>query len=183
MSKINFITGIAVLAVSLVFTGTVGCEETSLDILNTESKSISKWWESWGDEPKEAAVQMKEGRAFIEGKSQHKAFGSIHKNLAVDLDKYPVMEIEVESVDYYWYVVISGEQFKFDPANPKSGSGYVLVQEAANKTGKYKYNIKEITGLSGEQKFDLQVGVGKHVGGSNIDCKAIIKSLKFIHVK
>lgn len=180
MFRVILIAGFAAVAVSLVFTGTAGCEEAGLDILNTESKNISKWWESWGDEPKEASIQIKDGKALIEGRSDDKAFGSIHKNLTINLDEYPVLEIEVESVNYYWYLVISGEQFRFDPAIPGSGEGYVLVQEAANKSGKYKYNIKKLTGLSGEQKFDLQLGVGKHVGGTNIGCKAVIKSLRFV---
>lgn len=183
MSGVNLIKLTAILVISLVVMGSANCEEGSLDVLNTEDQNISTWYEGWADEPIEATIQIEAGKAVIEGKSQNRAFGSIHKTITVDLNEYPVLEIEVESVKFYWYLIVSGEQFKFDPANPALRDGYVLVQEAANKTGKYKYNIKEISGLSGEQKFDLQVGVGKHVGGSNIGCKVVVKSLKFIRGK
>ncbi len=180
MFKVNLTMGVVISAIYLMFTGSVGCEETALDILNTENQNISIWYEGWADEPIEASIQIKEGKALIEGKSSDKAFGSVHKNITVDLDKYPVIEIDVESVNYYWYLLVSGEQFKFDPANPKSGDSYLLLQEAANKTGEYRYDLEKISGLSGEQRFDLQLGVGKHVGDGNIGCKAAIKSLKFV---
>lgn len=154
--------------------------QDSIDILNTESENISAWYEGWEDQPPEAKIKVDGTTATIEGASLDKTFGSVHKNVTIDLDEYPVLEIEVTSVNYYWYLVVSGSQFNFDPAAPNVGDGYALLQEATNRVGTLKYNIKKITGLSGEQNFDLQLGVGRPAYNSNVGAVLTIKSLKFI---
>ncbi len=182
MSKINLVIYSVVLIISLVFAYTVHCEKGAIDIFKAENENISDWHEGWAGEPIEATIEIKKDEAIIEGATQDKAFGSVHKNMTIDLDRYSVIKIDVKSVSYYWYLIVSGEQFHFDPTNPRLADGYALLQESTNKTGKYKYDLKKITGLSGKQNFDLQIGVGRFSGDGNIGCKAVIKSLRFIQI-
>lgn len=154
--------------------------QDSIDVLNIENENISAWYEGWEGQPPEARIRIEGATATIEGASPDKTFGSVHKNVSINVDEYPVLEIEVESINYYWYLIISGSQFHFDPAVPNLGEGYVLLQEATNRTGKLTYNIKKIAKLSGKQNFDLQLGVGRPAYSSNEGAVVVIKSLKFI---
>jgi len=160
MKKMHFIA--AASALVLFFSAPQAARAGDLlDILNTKNADISDWHGAWGDSAPEAKIKIENGIAVIAGISEGSNFGSVHKNITINLDEYPDLEINVISANYYWFLIISGPQFYRDPAVAGSNEGYASLQESTNRSGKIRYNIKKMTGLSGKQNFDLQVGVGR----------------------
>ena len=179
MKRIYFITAASVLTLFFSAAHTARAAD-SLDILNTKDANISEWYEAWGDKTPEAKIKIENGIALIKGSSEGSNFGSVHKNITIDLDEYPALEINVISVNYYWFLIISGPQFYYDPGVAGSNEGYMSLQEATSRSGKIRYNIKKMTGLSGKQNFDLQVGVGRPDYKDNIGAIVKIGSLSFV---
>lgn len=121
--------------------------------------------------------------AVIEGLSDKESFGCVYQDLTVDLDKYPVMEIDVNSVSKRWYIIIQSDKLQGKEAD-YDGNQFLRVQVDTDRTGQHKYNLKNLTGLSGEQSFRLKLGVATgevYVPAEGI--KMVFRSLKLVGTK
>lgn len=75
--------------------------------------------------------------------------GSIYRNLQMDLDEYDELKITVDFSSKNFYVRISSSSF--------SGGDIELI--SSGTPGEYTFNIKTITGLSGNISFRLEIGI------------------------
>lgn len=117
--------------------------------------------------------------AKIIGTSEKLPFGSVHYDVNIDLDKYPFLEVAVESVDNMWYIIILNEDLKYFEEE-EGGGKFIRIQTDTSKTGDFKYDIKKLTGLSGVVTFRLKVGVTTGMSESyNKDKSVSIKFIRF----
>jgi len=72
-------------------------------------------------------------------------YGSVKKSLTVNLTDSPLLQITVPQV-------VAGSQWAL---KVNKGSGDINVQTDTSQTGTFTYNLKEITGWSGKQTFNI----------------------------
>lgn len=128
----------------------------------------------WDTRNAEAVLKKIKNKTAIIGKRKNQNYGAIYKNIILNLDDYPYIEIEVDQVSDHWYLILSGDKIK---------NGYLKIQPDTKKKGKKKYNIKQLLGLSGEINFDLQIGVASPSSKSCDGEKVILKKLKILGVQ
>lgn len=121
--------------------------------------------------------------AIIEGLSDKESFGCVYQDLTVDIDKYPVLEIDVNSASKMWYIILVCENLK-DKEVDFDNNKFVRLQFDTDRAGKHTYNLKTLTGLSGKQTFRLKVGVAtSDVYVPIVGAKMAFRSLKFVGTK
>ncbi|MDP3787350.1 MAG: hypothetical protein Q8R05_07410 [Candidatus Omnitrophota bacterium] len=121
--------------------------------------------------------------AVIEGLSDKESFGCVYQDVTVDVNKYPVLEIDVNSASKMWYIIIGCENLK-DKEVDFDNNKFVRLQFDTDRVGKHTYNLKALTGLSGEQTFRLKVGVATgDVYIPAVGIKMVFRSLKLVGTK
>ncbi len=146
-----------------------------LDLLGDELyENMSDWYPGWGDGPERITIQTIKKETVIEAKLENQNWEGIHKNITLDLDEYPYLEIDVKSVSDYWFLVISSDKIK---------QGYIKIQPDTIRIGKIKYNIKKLLGLTGEVNFVLQIGISKPKAKNCAGSKVVLKKLRLLGIK
>jgi len=117
--------------------------------------------------------------AKIEGLSMKQSFGGIYQDVTVNLDKYPYLEVNVDSLVGMWYIILLNEDLK-NAEQEESGSKYVRVQPDTLTLGKFRYDLKKITGLSGLNTFRVKIGISTGVSESfNRGKYVVFKYIRF----
>ena len=114
-------------------------DKSDVDLLETSVK----------DGPLEVNFYQREGLGIVRGKLYDKNWGAVHRNVTVDLDRFPVLEINVLSSSKNWFLIL---------ASPSMKSKYARLAES-KAPGNYQFDVQRKTELSGVQTFDLQIGV------------------------
>lgn len=132
-------------------------------VFDYRNPDIKSWNDKFEDDAStNARIYLEdypEGKiAIIEGISDKESFGCVYQDLTVDLDKYPVMEIDVTSVSKKWYIILQSGKLQ-EKETDFDGNQFVRVQFDTDRTGQHKFDLKTITGLSGEQTFRLKLGI------------------------
>lgn len=83
-------------------------------------------------------------------------YGFVKKNVSVNLTDSPLLTIDIPSVG-------SGSQWAL---KVNKGAGDINIQTDTSSAGTYTYNIREMTGWSGRQTFDILLYVIGPVGSS-----------------
>ena len=81
------------------------------------------------------------------------SYGMMYKDVNLDLSKFSILKVTVESVTHHWYLIMT---------QPELNKGYVRIQPDSNLSGTFYYDLADITGLTGIKNFRLQVGVSTH---------------------
>jgi hypothetical protein len=137
-----------------------------------KESSSSGWSDKWPDGTSTGAEVTSSGdNAFtVTGNSAKQSYGGVHKKVSVDLDKTPTLTIDIPSVSGFWYLIAK---------SPKIKQGYVKIQPDTDTTGKQTFDIKALTGLSGKQEFELEVGVSSGKADPNKGKSVTFKNLTF----
>lgn len=117
--------------------------------------------------------------AKIEGISVKQSFGSVYQDVTVNLDKYPYLEVNVDSLVGMWYIILLNEDLK-NAEQEESGSKYVRVQPDTLMLGKFRYDLKKTTGLSGLTTLRFKIGISTGLSESfNRGKYVVIKYIRF----
>jgi hypothetical protein len=105
----------------------------------------------------------------IQGTHDKLNYGGILKSVTMDLDKAPVLVLEIEKPSAGWYVILS---------NPQLEKGQKHIQLDTSKEGTIELDVAKITGLTGTQECTLNLGVVRMgspdpVKGVSLVCKGL----------
>ena len=89
--------------------------------------------------------------------------------MTVDLDARPTLKVNVLSCSKGWFLLV---------AHPRLSGGYVRLIET-DKPGPYEFNIPKLTGLSGPQNFEVQIGVSDPGGVSIKGQNLVFETVRF----
>lgn len=131
--------------------------------------NIGDWYPGWGEGTERVTIKKEKDGVLIEGKEKNQTWEALHKNITLDIDKYPLLEVEVKSVTDQWFLIISSDKLK---------KGYIKIQEDTNKVGKFKYNLKKILGLTGQNDIVLQIGVSASGKKKSAGSKIVLKKFQ-----
>lgn len=121
------------------------------------AKNLAGWEDSYEDGTSTGAtIYFTDGLALVEGTSADQNFGAVYREIELDMDRYPVLEISVEEVSEGWYLAIH---------SPNLEEGYRKLESFNGNTGIFEYDLKRILELEGRQKMRLSVGVAVERGG------------------
>ncbi len=184
MNKILKISAISIFLV-LMSISSLKAAVDYIYLFDSKNPSIEDWKNEFYDSfSSNAGIELKqysEGSiAVIEGTSKKESFGCVYMEVEVNLDKYPVLEIDVDSVSKYWYIIIISDQLKGKEEDAQ-GNKFIRVQPDVNRKGKSTYNLKSITGLTGTQSFILKVGVA--TGDVYVPVKEQTMSFNYLRLK
>ena len=119
-----------------------------------------------------ARVSSAEGGAIkITGTMDAKSWGSVYRDVPLDLNELSHLQIEVVGADSHWFIILKSDELP---------EGYVRVQKDTNATGLRTYDLKEITQLAGPQKFRVEVGVSTWDGTPNKGKTMTFKNFQLI---
>lgn len=108
-----------------------------------------------------ANMSLVNGGAVIGENSSEGDEGYAAKTYYVHLDESPYLNIDVRSVSGQWAL----------EADKGDGSPPVMLQHAINESGKYVYNVKQLTGWSGSSAFSIRLhAIGE---GSEVDVHSL----------
>jgi hypothetical protein len=127
-----------------------------LSLLDPAGADIDLWRESVGNAPPETRFSLKDGLGIVKGKNDKRNWGAAHRLVEVDLSAYPILEIGVLESSRQWYLIL---------ASPAISGGYVRLAEKT-APGAYNFDVPRLTGLTGIQEFDVQVGISYPEGNS-----------------
>lgn len=108
-------------------------------------------WKNGKNNPN-ISFQNFKGIATIRVNKSPNTWIALQKEVQVNLDQYPVLDINVLTASKRWYLILSGPQFE---------NGYIRLKETVNP-GAYSFDIAQMTGLSGIQKFAVKIGISNH---------------------
>lgn len=118
------------------------------------------WKESFGRVPGGASALL--GRTMIvRGTNDADMWGRVWRRIVLDMDREPVLEMNVTRVSREGYVLLSG--------NPSLPGGFVRLRPTITAPGRHRINLADQTGLKGVQAFQLEVGVTHEGARSNRD--------------
>ena len=100
----------------------------------------------------------------------HRPWASIMKTVTVDVDRYPLLQVNVLAASKSWYIILSGPQFP---------DGFLRLVET-DKTGHFSFDLKKMTALSGPQKMDVKIGVSQPGGTALEGVKVSFNKLAFL---
>src|SRR3989344_5355791 len=127
---------------------------------------------SWKVEDAGLKMQFRqfEGIATLQSEKNGRPWGAVYQTAALNIDQYPILQIHVLSATKYWYLILSGPQFS---------GGYIRLTET-KETGLFNFDIPKLTGLSGNQKFDVKIGVSDPTGEPLTDEKVTFDRFLFL---
>lgn len=131
--------------------------------------SITGWQEKWPDgKPSGAVMSGSQGSYTIKGTSKQ-SYGSVWKKMMVDLSQTPILSIDVSDANGFWFIIAKNQKIK---------QGYVKIQPDTNVTGKQVYDLRSITGLSGKQELEIDLGVSSGKSDPNMGKTVTFKDVK-----
>ena len=169
--KAVFLALILLSCLSIINTVNAENKETYLDVFTPEKPDLESWSCGWAGEPDEVIAKLSEGKVVITGIRDDQNFGSIHKPVTVDFEKYSCLEIEVTRATDRWYLIFSSPEFE---------NGFIRIQGDSKRTGKIRYDLWSYPQIAGEMGFDIQVGVSAPKKQSQKDVQMAFKGLRFI---
>ena len=149
---------------------------------------LASWKDKYDDNsPTEARISLDKPnvppgftRAKVEGISTTQSFGNVYQDVTLDINKYPFLEVDVDSANGMWYIIVMNEDLKHFEQESDGGSKFFRVQADNLMLGKFRYNIKEMTGLSGLVTLRFKIGVATGLAESiNKGKWALIKYIRF----
>lgn len=129
-------------------------QEGCLYVLDPDDAHADLWQESVPDGPHEVRFQQKNGVGIVKGKITERNWGAVHRPVTVDLKKCPILQIRMVSSSKNWYLILTSPAIK---------EGFVRLKDSSEE-GLFEFNVAQITGLTGDQTFDLQVGLSNPTG-------------------
>lgn len=75
-------------------------------------------------------------------------YGYVTRTVTVDLDKYPILKVKVDSVGQYWAVKVNTGQ-----------AVDTIVQNNSTELGIFSYDLQQITGWTGVQRLSIRLFV------------------------
>ncbi|OGR86825.1 MAG: hypothetical protein A3A86_06860 [Elusimicrobia bacterium RIFCSPLOWO2_01_FULL_60_11] len=149
------------------------CAAKSILIFDPAHASVSEWKSSWGELPSGASARTENKKLVVTGNLANQSYGCVYRPLDIDLDKTPLMEIEVESASHHWYLVFRGDQLP---------NGYIKVQPDTDQTGRVQYDLRLALGLTGKQSFsEVQLGVSTEDStGGNLKQSLVIRRFQIL---
>ncbi|MDD5067505.1 MAG: DUF6259 domain-containing protein [bacterium] len=118
-----------------------------------------------------ATIFFEDRKGIIQGTSDQQNYGFVSRDVDVDLDKFPILEISVKEVTEGWYLVIF---------NKDLSDGYRKLENNNGHTGIFEYNLKEMLGLQGRQRCRIALGVVVERSGVS---RNINQYMKFDHIR
>ncbi len=173
---------------ALVSLATAAMVPDYVQLFDKSNPDLKNWRDKFEDDASTNAKMYledsPEGKlAVIEGLSDKESFGCVYQDLTVNLDKYPVMEVDVNSVSKKWYIILQSDKLQGKEAD-FDGNQFVRIQVDTDRTGQHKYNLKNLTGLSGEQSFRLKVGVATSEVYVPVEgAKMLFRTFRFVGTK
>ncbi len=144
-------------------------DESAYKIFTPNFDAIDLWLESYKGGPQEVRFNIENGLGIVKGEMSQRSWGAVHRDVKVDLSKYPALEITVLACSKSWFLLIN---------NPALSEGTYRFIET-DKPGVYRFNVAQLTGLSGEQDLEIQLGVSSPDSGSIKGSKLIFNRLEF----
>ncbi|MBU0479266.1 hypothetical protein KKC91_11965 [bacterium] len=142
-----------------------------IDIFSSQNTDVTSWHDNWNGVSTGAIITKEGAKAIIIGTNANKSYGPVYINVDMDLDKFPILEINVDSVTHHWYLIIN---------HPSLNRGYTKIQPDTDYQGEKKYDLRLLTGLSGKQSFQLQLGVSTaEMKNNNLAEKLVFTKLRF----
>lgn len=128
---------------------------------------VSAWKDKWPDGSSSgASVKEDSGKFIVSGISNKQSYGTVYRIITVNLDKNSTLKINPLSVNGQWYLEASGGSLKAP----------VKIQGDTDAASPQFYDLKEILGISGEQSFELHIGVGSGSQEPNAGKEAVFSS-------
>ncbi len=135
------------------------------------AQPMIQWLDKWPDGSPTGATFKPQGNAsVIEGTAGNRSYGSVYQNLAIDMDRAPYVTVDVQSANGFWYIIVK---------NSRIPSGFVRVQPDTNLTGRQIYDLKTITGLSGRETIQMEIGISSGNPDPNVGKSMTFKDLHF----
>lgn len=120
-----------------------------LNLLDPSGKDLDLWQEFVKGGPHEVRFSVRNGLGIVKGKMNDRNWGAVHRDITADLSQFPVFEINVLDCSRSWYIIVE---------SPGLNDGYYRLIDTQN-IGLYEFDLPALTGLSGEQTFQIQIGV------------------------
>lgn len=115
--------------------------------------SLLGWNSNWkSGEPSGAYLsKLPGGKLQLTGSYQHQEYGCVYRNLTIDFNEYPQLEVNVTKVNGNLYLIFEGAQFR---------GGYYRLKPDISKPGTYLFNLqKDLKQMEGPQNFNFNLGV------------------------
>lgn len=116
-----------------------------------------------------ATVKEDKGGFTVTGISKDKSYGPVYRIVTVNLDKTPILKVTPTAVVGKWYVEMMGGNIK---------SPVKVQQDTQTQT--QTYYLKNLLGLSGEQSFELHIGISSGGKDPNAGKEVSFKDLSFV---
>ncbi|MSS83357.1 hypothetical protein FYJ24_00970 [Actinomycetaceae bacterium WB03_NA08] len=79
-----------------------------------------------------------------------RGFGAVARTFTVDLSASPVLTIAVDNLS-------AGSQWAMKLSDPETSKDFATIQNDTPESGFFSYNLASLTGLTGEQTFDIKL--------------------------
>ncbi len=146
-------------------------------LFDAKHKSLERWRVAWPDDtPTGAKIKLFENQARVIGTSTSLFYGMVYQNIEWDLDKYPILEIEVTACNAAWYLVIQNPNIE----DGFSKNDYIKPEKGTKAVGKRAYNIRKATGLNGVRRIRLELGIATSERPANKGLSFTFSSLKLV---
>lgn len=137
--------------------------------------SLLGWSSSWkSGEPSGAYLSKLAGNKLrLTGSYRHQEYGCVYRNLTVDFNEFPQLEVNVSKVNGHLYLIFEGAQFR---------GGYYRLKPDISKPGNYIFNLqKDLKYLEGPQNFNFNLGVTTGTASIPVDGHAVeFATVKFV---
>ena len=90
-----------------------------------------------------------DGIATLEVLKTDRSWGALFKTVSVNLDRHPLLQINVLSATKKWYLIIG---------NPGIPNGYIRLIET-DQTGSFTFDVSKVSNLTGRHKLDVKIGI------------------------
>lgn len=134
--------------------------------------NLRGWQDHYPDGSSTGATIYFEGKkGVIVGAYKNLNYGFVYRDIEIDLNKNPILELSINEVSQGWYLVIQSDELPW---------GLIKLERNNPETGIFRYDLKNILKLSGKQRLQVALGVVVEKIGvkSNID-----QFLKFNYIK
>lgn len=140
-----------------------GPDDGTWPVFTASYEDMDQWKESYKDGPQEVRFSVKGGQGIVKGRLLQRSYGTLHRSVKADFDRYPFLEINVLSSSRNWFLLL---------AHPLLPQGIYRFIET-DKPGRYRFNIPQLTGLTGEADVEIQIGVSDP-GGCSIQGDTLV---------
>ncbi|MBU1078682.1 MAG: hypothetical protein KKH98_15390 [Spirochaetes bacterium] len=114
-------------------------------------KNLRGWDDKYPDgAPTGATIDFTGDQGIVKGTAEKMNYGFVYREVDLDLDKYPVLEISIDKVSEGWYLVIHSKDLP---------SGYVKLERYNTEKGVYEFDLKKKLKMNGVRRFWVSLGV------------------------